>query len=110
MTVPAAPEDRLSITVTDDGHPARVTLTGEVDPHTAPLLDDRLTSLPAGDGLVLDLAGVTFIDSAGLRVLVNQHRRIGDAGGKLEVAAASDATRKLLELTGMWDLFAGDVS
>ncbi|GAA0266424.1 hypothetical protein GCM10009527_073370 [Actinomadura nitritigenes] len=53
-----------------------VTLTGEVDVATAGRLRDHLAALIARGArhLVLDFAGVAFIDSSGLSVLAGIHR------------------------------------
>jgi anti-sigma B factor antagonist len=103
VTIPASPADRLAISVNG----STFALEGEVDPHTAPMLDEQLETFAPDGTLSLDLTGVTFMDSAGLRVLVRQQRRLGDAGGRLVITRASDPTRKLLELTGMWEVLGG---
>lgn len=48
----------------------RLTLEGELDLAGAAYLTDALDCLPDGASVVLDLAGVRFIDSSGIRVLV----------------------------------------
>lgn len=53
---------------------------GEIDLGTAALLSDQLTeasqAVPSGGALVLDLASVDFIGSAGLAVLLDHHQRL----------------------------------
>ena len=55
---------QLEISATDSGW----ILTGEIDAHTAPLLAAAMTDLPPGV-VTVDVAGVSFMDSSGLRVL-----------------------------------------
>ena len=84
-------------------------LFGEVDLAAAPTLRDRLTALlehPAATGrlgplVVVDLAGVSFIDSTGLSVVVAAHARFDDIHGELRVAAAPERVWRVLELTGL---------
>jgi len=58
----------FKITIDDRGEALWVVIDGELDIGTAPLLDEKLVQIDTGDvGLiVLDLAGVSFIDSEGL--------------------------------------------
>ena len=55
--------------------------------------------------LVVDLAGVTAIDSAGLRALVRGHTSAQRAGGSLRLAAAQPAVRKVLDLSHLASVF-----
>lgn len=55
--------------------------------------------------LVVDLAGVTAIDSAGIRALVRGHTSAQRAGGSFRLAAARPAVRKVLELSHVASVF-----
>jgi len=55
--------------------------------------------------IILNLAEVTFLDSAGVRALVLAHRELAAVGRPLTIAAASPRVRRLLELTGTDALF-----
>jgi len=96
------PDGRLEIEVSEGAAPV-VTLVGEVDPHTAPELDRVLTELTSGGAteIHLDCARLDFIDSSGLRVLVDAHRRLGAERGTVVLAGASSTLRRLLEVTGL---------
>lgn len=78
-------------------------LTGEVDRALAPALREAVDLLIAEDRglIVLDLDQVSFMDSAGLGVLVYGMRRAGALEGMLRLAAPGDQVRELLELTGL---------
>jgi anti-sigma B factor antagonist len=95
-------DERLTVDV-QDGQPPTVALTGEVDPFTAPQLEDVLGSLiDGGAGAIrIDAAGLAFIDSSGLRVLVDAHRRLGAEPSVLVLAGVSPTFRRLLEVTGL---------
>jgi anti-sigma B factor antagonist len=100
MTLAAAPD----LTIVTRLHPqaAVVVVHGEIDLATAPQLRDAaLRALAVGAGnLHLDLAGVTFMDSAGLHVLLATRRRAHLAGGHLALCGTSRCVDRLLELTG----------
>ncbi len=55
--------------------------------------------------LIVDLAGVNAIDSAGVRALVRAHTSINRAGGSLRLAAISPPVRKVLELSHLTPIF-----
>lgn len=77
--------------------------TGVVDSHTVTSLDEGLDALGNGGDVGLDLSGVTFIDSSGLRIIVAAHQALEDAGHRLELHNSSEAVRRLLEITGLTD-------
>lgn len=81
-------------------------LSGEVDAHTAPQLADHFESLPGGaeGALVIDMAAVTFMDSSGLRVLIELNRRASEAGTSLTVRAPSRSVARIIEISGLTDL------
>jgi anti-anti-sigma factor len=86
----------LTLSVRDDGV---IALEGEVDGATADGLDDAL--VVAGPVIQLDLAGVSFIDSAGLHTLLRAHHRPGAA---VSIVAASANVLRLFELAGVDDV------
>ena len=88
----------LDIAPTPDG----VVLAGEIDAYTAPELADRLTPLPgAGTDVAIDLAAVEFIDSSGLGVIIDAHRRAMEAGRRIVLAKPSAAVVRLIEISGL---------
>lgn len=74
-------------------------LIGEIDTYTAPELEGSLAGLP--DACVVDLAGVSFIDSSGLRVIVAAHTQRRERGGGLTLRAPSPSVERLLEISGV---------
>jgi anti-anti-sigma factor len=79
---------------------------GEIDAHTASEFAESLTAASADGGdVTVDLAGVPFMDSSGLRVLIEAHQRIAGAGRRLVLAAPSDAVIRLLDVAGLNGLF-----
>ncbi|MCB1016969.1 MAG: STAS domain-containing protein [Acidimicrobiales bacterium] len=97
-------DGRLTIEAQTDGAGTILVLDGEVDPHTTEQLDGAIDEAFTADArLVLDLRGVTFIDSAGLRSLIRAQRRADDADGSLVLRAPRPSTLRVLEITGLTD-------
>ena len=89
-------DGRLDVSLDVDG---ALVLVGEIDSYTAPQLGERLSDEPPVE--VLDLAGVSFIDSSGLRVLVESHQARLDRGSRLVLRSPSAAVQRLLEISGL---------
>lgn len=88
--------------------PVQISLAGALDLFNARRLTDALTRL-VDDGarsVVVDLEGVSVLDSSGLVALVKIHRRLRGGGGQLAVVIGhnADVARKL-ELTGLDRVF-----
>ena len=85
-----------------------VSARGEVDVATAPALRDGLDQAVDGDAgsVIVDLTGVTFIDSTGLGVLIGVRKRCLDAGRDLRVVVTEPRILKVFEITGLTELFA----
>src|SRR5687768_469288 len=100
------PPSRIELDVQTDGPTAIVSIVGEVDPHTAPELETQFDSLLKGaelSTLVLDLGSLTFIDSSGLRVLVQALKKLEDRNGQLVLRNPNAVTRRLFDVTGLAD-------
>ena len=78
-------------------------LNGTIDAHTAEVFDARITELGSDGDIHVDLSGVDFIDSSGLRSIVATHRDLVDREHRLVLTGISDSVRRLLEITGLLD-------
>jgi len=89
-----------------DGYTA-VTLSGELDIASVPVLREQLLGLlrPDASRIVIDLSGVTFCDASGLAVLVGLSRRAALLGGVLRLAAPAPLMATVLRLTGLYSRF-----
>jgi anti-anti-sigma factor len=106
-----APEQAPFLTVSDqwDDGTATVTVCGDIDAATADALYQRLAGVIDGGPrrLVIDLAGVGFIDSAGLRAFVRLRKALP---GHCPVILRSPRprTRQVFELTGLGTAFESE--
>jgi anti-sigma B factor antagonist len=84
-----------------------VDVKGEVDLYTAPRLKTLLTDITAGgrSNVAVDFAGVEFMDSTGLGVLISGLKRCREAGGTLALVAPTEPVRKVLTITGLDQVF-----
>jgi anti-anti-sigma factor len=78
-----------------------------MDSVTAPMFRTELFNLLAPDDplVVLDLVGVAFCDSGGLNALLAMRRRAQETGTTLALARVQPQPRRLLELTGVDEIF-----
>jgi anti-sigma B factor antagonist len=96
---------QLQIAHDRDGSRERLALFGELDVVTAAGLDGAVERLLAGQArsLVLDLRGVTFIDSSGLRTILTAWDSCREAGCEFLLIPDSGACMRLFEITGVLD-------
>jgi anti-sigma B factor antagonist len=81
-----------------------VAVRGELDLATAPQLEDALLPrLHDGGVALLDLRGLDFMDSTGVRVIVAAHLAAQEHGGRLSVlrTAPDSAVGRVLEISGL---------
>ncbi|WP_367129364.1 STAS domain-containing protein [Saccharothrix sp. HUAS TT1] len=97
----------IELTTATDGAVHTIGLTGELDHRTTPRLRDALTGLDlgAGDLVVLDLAELAFCDSSGLSTLLFARELVLGADAALDLVAPPRTLVKMLNLTGMVELF-----
>ncbi len=96
-------ENKLEIRKDPPGKEQRIFLDGRLDANWAGHLDDYLNSLvrEGSHRLILNMSGVQYISSAGIRTLVNQYKKIKVIGGLFVLEALSDNVSQVLEMVGM---------
>ena len=94
------------------GAPLVVEICGEIDIQSAPQLREELLRVLRrhGSQLALDLGDVTFIDCAGINVLLATRRRARLEDGWVRVIRASPRARRTISLLGLQEAFALDGS
>ncbi|MES2495949.1 MAG: STAS domain-containing protein [Pseudomonadota bacterium] len=83
-----------------------VVVQGRLDGLAAPALDDRLAGLTTrGTKLVLDMAGLDYASSAGLRVLLKAAKQTKASKGRFALAAITPTVEKIFEISGFTTIF-----
>lgn len=100
MPEPAFIDRPLTFDVTARNGGVRVLLRGALDIAGAARLDDELHGFPPGDAVLLDVREVSFIDSTGLRALLEAGRAVDGDGSPVTLIGVSPAIERLLDLTG----------
>ncbi len=96
----------MEIQVQAQGSLTVVVLTGEIDGKTAPEVQSRLLPLAEnGRKLVLDMQKVTFLSSAGLRVLFLLNRAASSGSGKIFLTGLVPELRDTMSVTGFLKCF-----
>lgn len=96
--------NELSLSVRRTDGRVVITVSGDLDMACA----DRLTTLvgeqvPDDARAIVDLSGLTFLDSGGLGALMTMWKRLRRNGGDMVIAGASYKTAPALWLTGLAD-------
>ena len=93
----------LTIRSVREGGVHTVVLTGELDLATAADVDRVLEQVEATDAesIVLDLSGLTFMDSTGVRLVVNAHARSRADANRLTLRRGQAAVQRVMELSGV---------
>jgi anti-sigma B factor antagonist len=83
-----------------------VVLKGDVDLESSPAAREvLLKSVDGADKVLVDLSSVTYIDSSGVASLVEALQAAKRNGGRFALVAASDPTRRVLELARLDKVF-----
>ena len=97
----------LHITTSSSG----LHLRGEIDAHSVTILARHLDPLPGSSGdVVIDLSEVGFVDSSGLRVLVEAHQRADADARRLVLSGARRPVMRLLEISGLMEYLNVDTA
>ena len=89
----------MDIAKKTEGGRTVISVTGRVDTTTAPELDAGL-KLEGTETLTLDLSGVPYMSSAGLRCLLTAQQTMIAGGGAMSIVGVQPAVREVLDITG----------
>lgn len=97
----------LQIDVRTDGEWRVLDVRGEVDLYTSPQLREAIDREVSGGTpkVLVDLTGVSFMDSSGLGVLVGSLKRSRERGGELALVCTEGSVLKVLTITGLDRVF-----
>ena len=96
------PEPDFAAEIESRNGVTKVALSGELDMSAASILTKSLAPIEASEvaSIMLDIRDLRFIDSSGLRVLLEASQRAETNGHRILVVGATRAARRLFELTG----------
>lgn len=98
----------MELSVAGQGGHAVVALYGDLGLTDAPALASHLLTAVAacGPSIIVDLAGLAFVDHFGLEVLVRMLEWTRESGGDMPLAAPQQRVRRVLSVTGLVDRFS----
>lgn len=91
----------FDVTIEERGELVHVAMRGELDISTGARLDDELRRIEsdAPSTIVLDLSGLEFMDSTGLRLVLAADGRARDAGRRLVLVQGNEMVQRVLRVT-----------
>ncbi len=101
----------MQLKITRDDTQLTAALIGELDHHTAAEVREKIDAAILQERcpmLVLDLSGLTFMDSSGIGLIMGRYRLIRSLGSRMRLRGASKRMQTVLRLAGMeklpiWD-------
>ena len=94
----------MTIEIKKSAEETVIEIAGRLDTTTAPALDKTVAENTAGTKLlVLDLKGLEYISSAGLRVLLGAQKRM-QQNGAMKVKNVCESVMEIFEMTGFADI------
>ncbi|OQA81865.1 MAG: putative anti-sigma factor antagonist BtrV [Lentisphaerae bacterium ADurb.Bin242] len=81
-------------------------LNGRLDTTTSSILAEEITpeALAEINELVLDLAGIDYVSSAGLRVILDAQKKMNQKKGKMTLTKVNESVMEVFEMTGFTDI------
>ena len=95
--------DRIRCDIEYDEGILVIKLAGEIDHHTAKAVREEIDTslyLYRASTVIIDLAGVAFMDSAGLGLILGRYTKAKELGGRLIVANPEPSVDRILTLAG----------
>ena len=95
----------LQLTKETSGEMLTVHIKGDLNVKTSPILEEELTKSVSGvKKLVLDFAGVEYISSSGLRVLLAMEKNMRRQQGSMIIRHVNPAVKEIIQLAGFLQL------
>jgi len=103
---PKVPTAELTLKTEKNAEETSVHCSGRITSATSDLLQNTIrTLMPKTRYIVLDLSGVSYIDSSGLGTMVSLHLALSRAGGELKVSNAQPRITELFQITKLSAVF-----
>ncbi len=96
----------MNVETQEAGDVVVVRLVGELDGRTAPQVEDSLVAvIQPGCKVLLEMSGVSYMSSAGLRILLLLYRQITGQNGRVVLVGLQELLRDTMSITGFLDFF-----
>ena len=96
----------MEINVKSIGQVTVVEIAGDIDSNTAPQAQERILPLvQPGSKILLDMSGVEYMSSAGLRMLLSMYRQISRGDGGIVLVGLSEEIKDTMSVTGFLNFF-----
>jgi anti-sigma B factor antagonist len=96
----------MEINVKSMGQVTVVEIAGDVDSNTAPQAQERVLPLvQSGSKILLDMNGVEYMSSAGLRMLLSMYRQMSRQNGSMVLVGLSEEIKDTMSVTGFLNFF-----
>ncbi len=83
-----------------------VRIVGDVDGSTAPQAQNQIMPLvQPGSRILLDMSGVPYMSSAGLRMLLSTYRQVANQNGRIALIGLAEELKDTMEVTGFLKFF-----
>ena len=98
----------MTVMTEKSGEVMVVTISGRIDAATSPQLGEVLARLVDAreTRLLIDMAGVDYVSSAGLAVLFTYMQKLGSGNGKMAFSALSERVEELFYVVGFHSLIS----
>ena len=98
---------RLETATREAGGYTILVLRGEVDVYTAPQFREAIDKIltPGQLHLIVDMSGISYIDSSGLGILLSAIKRVRPKGGTVNLVGCNSAIDRVLRITNLNTVF-----
>jgi anti-sigma B factor antagonist len=96
----------MEITVKSSGQAMVVEMAGDIDSNTAPQAQEQILPLvQPGAKILLDMSGVEYMSSAGLRMLLSTYRQVSRQNGGIVLVGLAEEIKDTMSVTGFLNFF-----
>ncbi len=96
--------DNSNVKITLTGDTLHAHICGEIDHHSAKGIREALDAAmvsQAPDSIVMDLSGVSFMDSSGLGLVLGRYTKAADAHIGFSLTGVDERTRRIFDMAGL---------
>jgi anti-sigma B factor antagonist len=96
----------MEINVKSSGQVTLVEMAGDIDSNTAPQAQERILPLvqPAAK-ILLEMSGIDYMSSAGLRMLLSMYRQVSRQNGSIVLVGLAEEIKDTMSVTGFLNFF-----